>query len=257
MLTLPIPKTSVLPYTRPGSAFPAVETETTAPLWKRLGSSANLLRAVAIGTVVLTLALYVFLAVQAHSRNRQEVESRLLYTLDLVHEHAVKVMETQALVAGQIQEILRGYDDEAIRANETSFTSRLITLSKELPQIQGIWILDANGRPLVTTSLVPVPKELDLSDRTYFRVQRDNTDHGPYVSSALLGRASDVTFFQISHPARRCAVRRRYRHLDVSGVISRSSIAAPRWKSRSPPPCSARTARSWRAIRHPSSGCMN
>ena len=198
MLTLPIPKTSVLPYTRPGSAFPAVETETTAPLWKRLGSSANLLRAVAIGTVVLTLALYVFLAVQAHSRNRQEVESRLLYTLDLVHEHAVKVMETQALVAGQIQEILRGYDDEAIRANETSFTSRLITLSKELPQIQGIWILDANGRPLVTTSLVPVPKELDLSDRTYFRVQRDNTDHGPYVSSALLGRASDVTFFQIS-----------------------------------------------------------
>lgn len=127
-----------MPNSRPGAAFPAVEPLRPAvPSWKRLGSATNLLRAVAVGTVVLTVALYALLAMQTHSRNRQEVQSRLLYTLDLVHEHAVKVMETQALVTSQVQEMLRGYDDDDVRADETNFKSRLTKLSEALPQIQG------------------------------------------------------------------------------------------------------------------------
>jgi signal transduction histidine kinase/ActR/RegA family two-component response regulator len=107
-------------------------------------------------------------------------------------------METQALVAAQVQEMLRDLDDDVIRADEARFHARLVGLVDSLPQVQGIWVLDASGRPLVTSSPVPVPRDLDLSDRNYFRVHRDDPTHGPYVSGALLGRAMDVTFFQVA-----------------------------------------------------------
>lgn len=107
-------------------------------------------------------------------------------------------METQALVAAQVQEMLRGLDDDAIRADGPRLSSRLVGLADTLPQVQGIWVLDAAGRPLVTNSPVPVPHDLDLSDRSYYRVHRDDPRHGPYISEILRGRAMDVTFFQVS-----------------------------------------------------------
>lgn len=161
-------------------------------------STIALLRLTAVASLLLPLLLFSLVAWQSNGRHWQDAEARLSYTLDLVHEHAVKVMETQELVAAQIEEMLRGLDDEAIRADGPRLSRRLIGLAEALPQVQGIWVLDAAGRPLVADRPVPVPPDLDLSDRNYYRVHRDNPRHGPYVSEILRGRAMDVTFFQVS-----------------------------------------------------------
>jgi hypothetical protein len=47
------------------------------------------------------------------------------------------------------------------------------TLTDTLPQFADIWIVGADGHPLVSGTVFPIPRELDLSDRDYFRAHRN------------------------------------------------------------------------------------
>ena len=53
------------------------------------------------------------------------------------------------------------------------------------------------GEPLVSGTVYPMPK-INLSDRDYFRAQKDNAKAGTYVSEVLKARAADTTFFTLS-----------------------------------------------------------
>jgi len=133
-------------------------------------------------------------------RHFADAEDRLSRTLSVVHEHAVKVFETQELVALQVDTLLDGLTDEEVQSRERALNTRLKTLIAALPQIQDVWVLDKNGHPLLTGTIFPAPRTLDLSDREYFRVQRDDIIRPgeTYVSDVLRGRAQDVIFFQLS-----------------------------------------------------------
>ncbi|MDP2355250.1 MAG: ATP-binding protein [Beijerinckiaceae bacterium] len=68
-------------------------------------------------------------------------------------------------------------------------------------QLQDIWLIDANGRPLIATNIHPAPRDVSLKDREYFRVHSSGEmKQGEiYVSELLRGRADPTrTFFQIS-----------------------------------------------------------
>jgi two-component system, NtrC family, sensor kinase len=70
------------------------------------------------------------------------------------------------------------------------------------PQVQDIWVVDRNGRPLVTGNVFPVPRDLDLSDRNYYRVFRDGAlkPDQLYISRVLRGRVQGAIFFQVAKP---------------------------------------------------------
>src|SRR4051794_25528548 len=106
-------------------------------------------------------------------RHFADAEDRLSRTLSVVHEHAAKVFETQELAALQVDTLLDGLTDEEIQSRERALNARLKTLVSGLPQIHDIWVIDRNGHPILTGKLFPAPQALDLSDREYFRVERD------------------------------------------------------------------------------------
>jgi hypothetical protein len=57
-----------------------------------------------------------------------------------------------------------------------------------LPQVQDVWVIDRNGRPLLSANVHPIPRTLDLSDPAYFRALRDG-DTDILVSEVLRSRA--------------------------------------------------------------------
>jgi hypothetical protein len=62
-----------------------------------------------------------------------------------------------------------------------------------------------------------MPRDLDLSDRQYFRVHKNNEVQGIYISEVLDARAADLRFFAIS---------RRTQDIDRSfGGVTTISIA--------------------------------
>ena len=138
-------------------------------------------------------------------RHFADAEDRLSRTLSVVHEHAVKVFETQELVALQVDTLLDGLTDEEVQSRERALNTRLKTLIAALPHIQDVWVLDKNGHPLLTGTIFPAPRTLDLSDREYFRVQRDDIIRPgeTYVSDVLRGRARTPSFFNSRAGARK------------------------------------------------------
>ncbi|MHB2168891.1 ATP-binding protein [Alsobacter sp. R-9] len=147
-------------------------------------------------SVALPLMLLAAVGVTAWRDREKDLERSLQHTLDLVHEHALRTFDTYALVAGQANEFVRDLSDAEIRAREAAINERLLRLSHSLPQIQDVWLLDAQGRGMVAAEVFPVPG-VDLSDREYFRVHI-RQPRPPYVSEQLRGRVMDVRFFQIS-----------------------------------------------------------
>ncbi len=62
--------------------------------------------------------------------------------------------------------------------SKASYNARLRALTDMLPQLADIWVIDADGRPLVSGTVFPIPRQLDLSDRAYFRVHKDKQVEG-------------------------------------------------------------------------------
>ena len=99
---------------------------------------------------------------------------RLQRNLGTVYEHALKVFETVEIASRYLDEVLNDVADEQIRANEDDFqraaASRSPTPCRSSPTSGSI---DANGRPVVSGTVFPIPRQLDLSDRAYFRAHSE------------------------------------------------------------------------------------
>lgn len=178
---------------RPESADPSPTGER---LPERRGPAVSLLRILVWLSVLLPTLLLLAVAQVSWQERQYDLKRSLQHTLDLVHEHALRTFDTYALVAGQANQIIRGLTDEEVRAQEKDLHERLARLAVPLPQIQDIWLIDAEARPLVAAMVYPVPP-ISLRDREYFRVHTAQ-QRPPYLSEVLRGRVIDVEFFQIS-----------------------------------------------------------
>ena len=143
--------------------------------------------------------LFAFAAWVSYRNFERVTDERIDRSLDILHEHALKVLQIVERTFAEIDEVLRGMSDDDIRLNEGPLHARLKRIVDALPQLQGIAIIDRNGHALVSAKLLPVPKNLDFSDRDYFKAQ-ENGKPGTYVSSVHRPRMAgiDTYFFAVS-----------------------------------------------------------
>ena len=107
-------------------------------------------------------------------------------SLDVAHEHALKVFETIDRSLSEIAEIIRGIPDAGIVSREETLHLRLKQLADSLPQVKSAWVFDAKGHALVNSLVVPAP-DIDFSDRDYFKAHVAG-DIGTYIGDALKPR---------------------------------------------------------------------
>ena len=138
----------------------------------RRGSATRPLRVLLVGAIVLPVALYAVAAAISYQQHFDEARDQLRRNLAIVHEHAQKVFETFEFASRYLDEITGNASDEEIRANEAAYSERLRAMTMSMPQLRDLWIIGADGFPLVSGTVYPMPK-IDLSDRDYFKVHRD------------------------------------------------------------------------------------
>jgi two-component system NtrC family sensor kinase len=141
--------------------------------------------------IILPLLIFAVAATISYRQHQVEAQDRLQRNLGTVYEHALKVMETVELATRYLDEMLNDAADPDIRANEETYHRRLKSLTDILPQFADIWIIDAEGRPVVSGTVFPIPRQLDLSDRDYFRAQKNNEAQGLYIGDVTTARATN------------------------------------------------------------------
>jgi two-component system NtrC family sensor kinase len=179
--------------------------------------SLRLLQWMMAASLALPIALFGFASTISYISTNDTADRQIERTLDVAHEHALKVFETVDRSLSEINEIVRGISDDGIRSREQAFHLRLKQLADSLPQMKSVWIFDAQGRALVNSLAYPAPA-VDFSDRDYFKAHIEK-DIGTFIGDTLAPRVpyQGASLFSVS----------RRRHSDdgsFTGVIQASVL---------------------------------
>src|SRR6202043_3237285 len=149
-------------------------------------------------SLALPVALFAFASAVSWNSTRDTADRQIERTLDVAHEHALKVFETIDRSLSEINEIVRGIPDEGIKSREQALHLRLKQLADSLPQMKSVWIFDAQGRALVNSLAYPAPA-VDFSDRDYFKAHIEK-DIGTFIGDTLAPRVpyQGSPFFSVS-----------------------------------------------------------
>nr|WP_233285679.1 hybrid sensor histidine kinase/response regulator [Bradyrhizobium acaciae] len=137
-------------------------------------------------SLALPLALFAFASAMSWISTSEAADQEIQRTLDVAHEHALKVFETIDRSLAEVTEVIRGMSDADIVAREKGLHARLRVVAEALPQVKSVWVFDANGRALVNSLVSPAP-DVDFSDRDYFRIPAER-DIGTYIGEVLTPR---------------------------------------------------------------------
>ena len=167
-------------------------------------------------SIALPIVIFAIGSIISYRAHMAEARDRLERNLSSVYEHALKVFETFELTARYLEEMLSEVTDEEIRAGEAVFHMRLKALTDTMPQLADLWVIDQAGRPIVSGTVFPMPP-LDLSDREYFQVHKNNTVEGTYIGEVVRARTTNAQgrprFFALSR-------KRLDRNGQFAGVIT-------------------------------------
>ncbi len=180
-------------------------------------NSLRLLQWMLAASLALPVALFGFAAAISWISTRDTADRQIERTLDVAHEHALKVFETIDRSLSEINEIIRDLPDADIRAREPQLHLRLKQLVETLPQMKSAWIFDAEGHALVNSLVSPAPG-IDFSDRVYFTAHVAK-DIGIFIGDALTPRSpyQGQPFFSVSR-------RRQSDDGSFAGVIQASVL---------------------------------
>ncbi len=153
-----------------------------------------------IALLLVSVLVPLMLFALAAFENRRDVERaadhRVERTVRILHEHALKVFETQQLMIDQLNERLRTFDWQDASA-VAELRKRLAHLQALLPQVASVIITDPQGG-VRATSFGDDTAMPNFADRDYFKALEASDLATPYISRAGIGRFSHKAVFNIA-----------------------------------------------------------
>ncbi|HKF13422.1 MAG TPA: ATP-binding protein [Xanthobacteraceae bacterium] len=162
-------------------------------------SAVRLLQLMLVASIVLPLMLFFFAGWVNYRNERSIADERIERSLDILHEHTLKVFQTVERSIAEVNEIVRGMPDEEIREQQPRLHERIKRIVEDLPQLRAIFLIDRDARPLLSSQFVQVPSDFGSRERSFFSVHMAG-DVGTYVSEVVEPRlqAFGTPFFVLS-----------------------------------------------------------
>src|SRR4030095_16214927 len=147
-------------------------------------SAIRLLQLMMVASVVLPLVLFGFAAWLNYRHEQGVADDRIERSLDILHEHTLKVFQTVGGAIAEVNEIVRGMTDDAIRADQPRLHERMKRIVEALPPLRAIFLIARAGPAARSRRLVQVPPDLRSRERSFFNVHGAG-DVGTYVSEVV------------------------------------------------------------------------
>jgi signal transduction histidine kinase len=107
-------------------------------------------------------------------------------------------LETNEVIARGIETRIGSRTNDELRKGGGELHAVLSAWTRDLKQLQSVWIWDEAGRPIATNLRPDPPAALNVSDREYFVWARDHNAPGWYVSAPLRSRTTNELFFDFA-----------------------------------------------------------
>ncbi|WP_135465625.1 hybrid sensor histidine kinase/response regulator [Crenalkalicoccus roseus] len=146
----------------------------------------------------------------------------------VAREHALKVVETNALVLDRVEDRVRGLGREEIAAQGEAIHRHMRALEEPHDQITALHLVDAEGRLLVISLAWPTP-EANLAGRDYFQ-RTAAGERGLVFGAPALGRVSGRVAFVMAR--RREAEDGRFEGLVLGSILP--SYLQRQWHTMDP-----------------------
>jgi two-component system, NtrC family, sensor kinase len=159
-------------------------------------STIRLLRWLLVSAVLVPAALFAYLAISTYRTSFTLADERIERSLDVVGEQVEKVFQSLNVTFAGVEAIIRDQSDEQI-GGSGELHRQLRKMALALSAVNEIWIMDREGHPLATSFDRPLPPNLSVSDRDYFRAHLGE-DAGTYIGRILVPRVENERFFAVS-----------------------------------------------------------
>lgn len=163
---------------------------------RQAGDSVRWLRILVMLSIAVPLFIYLVVGAVRYVGARDDAAARVSRSLRVVHEHASKVIAASEALQDKVLVLVSGKNPADLRGNETALHEALRARTVDQPQIQSILILDAQGKTLASSRLLPFPLT-DLSDGEYFKVHQQGYK-GSYLSKPFVTRTSKEMVLNLS-----------------------------------------------------------
>lgn len=155
------------------------------------------LRLILIACATLPASLFAYAAWANYKSAFDVADENITRSLDIAVGHAQAVFQSINVTMNSVEQITRGRTSESMRLEESELNLRLKEMRAAIPDIESIWLFDAAGRPIVSSLLIPVPSDLDVSTSEFFASQRDA--HAPtFIGPVFAPQATSRNIFPVS-----------------------------------------------------------
>ena len=100
------------------------------------GEAIRTLRLLLLGSILAPLLVLVGGSYVAYKTTVDHARTDLIETVAIAEENIIKVLDTHALVAARVSDLLDGLSDEAIRAREKELHDSIRLQIADLPQVE-------------------------------------------------------------------------------------------------------------------------
>jgi signal transduction histidine kinase len=160
-------------------------------------ASVKWLRLLVLLSVAVPLFIYLVFGAVGYADAREEAELRVSRSLRVAHEHASKVMAASEALQDRVVAMVSGRSPQELRIHADELHATLLARVKDQPQIQSVWIFDAEGKPIASSRFAQ-PPVFDVSDRDYFQFHRLRPPGQRYISGPLVTRTTKEKIVDIS-----------------------------------------------------------
>lgn len=174
---------------------------TRAAVWRRPAIRPyTLVVSIAVAVAILAIGLFIAYASQQRRATERNAAAASTSYAQLFAEHARRVFDAGhlATIMGMTLAADRPWDEIERSRDNHEYLRRL---PENFEYLDGVWLIDASGRPRLTSRSFPAPL-LNQSFNDYFRAQRDG-DAGPYIGTLSTtdgGRADIVISRRLNDP---------------------------------------------------------
>ncbi|KQP77441.1 ATP-binding protein [Methylobacterium sp. Leaf117] len=147
--------------------------------------------------ILLPAVIFALASWQSYGDALRDAEVRVERTVGILHEHAVKVFETNRLVIDQVGERLRVVDWTS-EEDRAALHQLQVRLQNQLDQVATITIVDRQGRMRASGRTYPADPSVSFAERNWFQALNEANSPLPYISRAHTGPQSGKQVFNVA-----------------------------------------------------------